>query len=184
MGKIGKLILFLFGWKGEGKLPGCKKYILVVAPHTSNWDYVIGKLFFYAYGISSRVLMKKELFFFPLGSLLRWLGGIPLDRSRNENIVMKMAELFKSEHEFILTITPEGSRKKSSKWKTGYYYIAKLAEVPVYLGYCNYEKKLVGIQGPINNNVKLEDSLMVLNEFYRDKLPRFPENFALHEMKD
>ncbi|MEA1897418.1 MAG: 1-acyl-sn-glycerol-3-phosphate acyltransferase, partial [Bacteroidota bacterium] len=156
---------------------------LVVAPHTSNWDYVIGKLIFYAYGISSHVLMKKELFFFPLGFFLKALGGIPLDRSRNENTVNKMIDLFKTKDEFILTITPEGSRKKSDNWKTGFYYIAKYANVPVYLGYCNYEKKVVGINGPFFFHQKLEDSLNILNDFYKDKVPKFPENFSLHKMQ-
>jgi len=182
MKQIAKFILFLWGWKGEGKLPESKKYILVVAPHTSNWDYVIGKLFFYAYGISSRVLMKKELFFFPLGFFLKAHGGIPLDRSRNENTVKKMVELFKKQDEFILTITPEGSRKRSDNWKTGFYYIAKYAKVPVYLAYCNYDKKVVGINGPFFHDQKLEDYLNILNEFYRDKVPKFPENFSLHKM--
>ena len=183
MKQIAKFILFLWGWKGVGNLPESKKYVLVVAPHTSNWDYVIGKLFFYAYGISSSVLMKKELFFFPLGFLLNALGGIPLDRSRNENMVKKMVERFKTQDEFILTITPEGSRKKSDNWKTGFYYIAKYAKVPVYLGYCNYEKKIVGINGPFFYDQKPEDCFNMLNDFYRDKVPKFPENFSLHKMQ-
>jgi len=161
-----------------GKIPGEKKYVIIVAPHTSNWDYVVGQLFYLSSGMKAKVMIKKELFYFPLGILLRWLGGIPVDRHRKTDIVDQMIRQFEINDSFVLTITPEGTRKKVSEWKTGFHRIATGANVPVLLGFFDYKRKLVGTDELIYMSNNLEADMLRIKMFYSDKNPKYPENFS------
>jgi len=113
---------------------------MVAAPHTSNWDFVYARAAFFILGIRLRFTIKKELFFFPLGALLKGLGGIAIDRQSRENMTSKMIELYHQYDELVLLITPEGTRSYAEKWKKGFYYIAQGAKVPIVLGYLDYQK--------------------------------------------
>jgi 1-acyl-sn-glycerol-3-phosphate acyltransferase len=173
-----RIILRLFGWKTTGSFPPGSKYVVVVAPHTSNWDFIIGQLFCLSAGIKARVMIKKELFYFPLGNILRALGGIPVDRQGGSDIIDQMISRFNSADSFILTITPEGTRKKVTEWKTGFYRIAAGANVPVLLGFLDYEKKIVGTADIFYLSSDPGEDMKKIKQFYADKVPKYPENFT------
>lgn len=176
--KISKLILKLFGWKLSGSFPAEKKYIIVVAPHTSNWDYVVGQLFCLSFGVRSSVMIKKELFYFPLGGLLRALGGVPVDRDKKTDIVEQMIDEFKNRDSFVLTITPEGTRKRVTEWKTGFHRIALGANIPVLPGFVDYKKKLVGTGDFFSLSGDLQSDMTAVKQFFKDINPKYPENFS------
>jgi 1-acyl-sn-glycerol-3-phosphate acyltransferase len=142
MGKFLFWVLIKLGWKIDNHPPqGVKQAVIVLGPHTSNWDFVIGNIAFQKYKINARFLIKKELFFPPLGWLLRGLGGIPINRSKNTNFTDEAVKLFKENEELYLVFTPEGTRKYSPNWRKGFYFIAQKANVPIYIGYIDYKKK-------------------------------------------
>lgn len=142
MQKLCKLILKLCGWHIVGALPPNKQFILIAAPHTSNWDLVIGLLARFAVGVKINFLAKKQAFFFPLGLLLRAVGGTPVDRSKPGNRVEQVVRLFHQQEEFKLGMAPEGTRSPVTRWKEGFYHIANQAQVPIVLvgfDYCSKE---------------------------------------------
>lgn len=148
MGKLTALILKWLGWKIDGQVPeGVSKAVVVVAPHTSNWDFVIGKATFDTYSVKATYLIKKELFFFPLGFWLRSIGGIPVDRKANNNFTDQAVSYFQNNETMYMLFTPEGTRSYSPNWKKGFYYIALKAEVPILIGYIDYPNKRGGFDG-------------------------------------
>ena len=167
------------GWKLSGSIPAAKKYVLIAAPHTSNWDYVIGQLFLMSMGMEAKIMIKKELFYFPLGSLLRALGGIPVDREGKTDIVDQMIRQFELNDLFILSITPEGTRKRVTEWKTGFHRIATGANVPVLPGFFDYKKKIVGTGDLFHLSGNLDKDMARIKEFYRGINPKFPEKFSV-----
>jgi len=178
------IILKLFGWKVVGKLPeGFNKFIMIEAPHTSNLDFIIGRMAFYKLGIQAKFLIKYELFKFPLGGILKALGGIPVNRTRKNNMVDQVCDLFEKNDALAIIITPEGTRKYNANWKKGFYHIAERANVPVILGFVDYAKKEGGI-GPVvyPKMGNYEEDLKYIQDFYRDKTARFPEKYNLSPM--
>lgn len=138
---LGRLLLRGLGWRVSGELPECKQVIVMVAPHTSNWDFIIAMAAQLAAGVKWSYLMKKEAFFFPFKSLFISLGGIPINRSQTEGLVEQVAETFKQKDKLWLALTPEGTRSKVSEYKTGFLRIAQLAQVPVFIVAWNYPTK-------------------------------------------
>lgn len=155
--------------------PPSKKYVLIGAPHTSNWDFVVGLLALWALGIRARWLGKKELFKPPLGLLMRLLGGIPVDRSRRNNLVDQVAEVFRREEEIAILITPEGTRGKAPYWRTGFYHMALKAGVPIALGYVDFRRKEVGIGAYLWPTGDLRRDFEAIRAFYQDKTGLRPE---------
>lgn len=145
MKKIARFLLRLLGWNVDNNVPhGVKKCVVVMGPHTSNMDFLIGKLAFVSYGLPVRFLIKKEAFVFGIGWLLKAMGGIPVDRKKNNNLTDYAVSLFDQYESLYLVFTPEGTRKYNPKWKKGFYYIAEKAKVPIYIGFMDYEKKIGG----------------------------------------
>ena len=181
MGKIiAKLILKLFGWRTQNQKPAeIKKFVAMMAPHTSNWDFVIGWLGYKSLGFSSKYLIKKEAFFFPMGGLLKSLGAIPVDRKASNSIVVQVGEQFLKRNEFILTVTPEGTRSLNKNWKRGYYYIAEHAKVPIVLCFLDYKKKLGGIGSVFYPTGNYEADLKEIEKFYENINAKYPEKFNL-----
>lgn len=155
--------------------PPSKKYVLIGAPHTSNWDFVVGLLALWALGIRARWLGKKELFRPPLGLLMRLLGGIPVDRSRRNNLVDQVVEVFRREEEIAILITPEGTRGKAPYWRTGFYHMALKAGVPIALGYVDFRRKEVGIGAYLWPTGDLRRDFAGIRAFYQDKTGLRPE---------
>lgn len=174
-------ILRLFGWNTNGALPdGIKKAVVVNAPHTSYWDFVVGRLTFWAIRVNIRFLIKKEVFFFPLGWLLEKLGGLPVDRGRNKcNIVTQVVRMFHEHDALVVVITPEGTRKRVEQWKKGFYLIALKAGVPLALSFIDYGKKTGGIGPVFHPSGDYQKDLAFIQDFYRDKTACHPERFNL-----
>ncbi len=177
--KLSRYILRISGWKIAGELPRQKKYVVVVAPHTSNWDFVWGQLYYLAAGIRAKIMIKKELFYFPLGNLLKLLGGIPVDRHGNSDIVEQMINEFKMRDSFILVLTPEGTRSRVDEWKTGFHRIASGANVPVVPGFIDYKNKIIGTGDFFHPGSDVDKDMLKIKRFYRNVTPKFPENFSL-----
>ncbi|WP_460172192.1 1-acyl-sn-glycerol-3-phosphate acyltransferase [Thermus sp. FJN-A] len=175
MRKLAGLVLRALGWRYHMPPPPSRKYVLIGAPHTSNWDFFVGILALWALGIRARWLGKKELFRPPLGPLLRLLGGIPVDRSRREGLVDQVAEVLRQEEEIAILITPEGTRSQAPFWRTGFYYMALKAGVPIALGYADFPRKEVGIGGYLWPTGDLEGDFAKIRAFYQDKVGLKPK---------
>jgi 1-acyl-sn-glycerol-3-phosphate acyltransferase len=183
MKTFSKIALWISGWKVKGSLPPeLKKCVIIAAPHTSMWDFYYGRLGFYRKGIYKiNFMIKKEMFKFPLGWLLKSLGAVPVDRSKNSNTVIWISKMFYERESFMLLVTPEGTRKYVEKWKRGFYHIAQNAKVPIVLGYLNYGKKECGMGPLFYPTGNYEEDIKKIQEFYLDKTAKFPENFNLSE---
>lgn len=140
---LGRTALKLSGWRIEGKLPDTPKLIIAVAPHTSNWDFPLGVMTMFAINFKAGFLGKKSLFTGPLGPMMRWLGGVPVDRNAAQDMVEQIASEYRVRDTLVLAIAPEGTRKKVGRLKTGFIRIAAAAEVPILLASIDYSKKII-----------------------------------------
>lgn len=175
------LYLKLIGWKiGSTLPPTIKKCVLVAAPHTSNWDYPISLATLYACGVHVRFLAKDSLFKFPLGILMRASGGMPVDRSKHNNMVDSMIAMFKDNDQLILMIPVEGTRSYVKEWKSGFYHTAKGAEVPIAMGYLDYGKKIAGFGDLFYPTGDYAKDLVEIQNFYRQFQARYPEKSSLN----
>jgi 1-acyl-sn-glycerol-3-phosphate acyltransferase len=172
---LADLILRLTSWRVEVNPPAVPKYVLIGAPHTSNWDFFYFLLMVYASGLKLNFVGKDSLFRWPLGFLMRRLGGIPVDRRANNNFVAQMVEEYNQRDQLVITIAPEGTRGKTDYWRTGFYYIALGAGVPIALGYIDYRHKVVGIGPTISPTGDLHADFVRIREFYAQKTGRYPQ---------
>ncbi len=180
--RTGRFILSLFGWHVTTEKPDeIKKAVIIVAPHTSIWDFIIGFFGYMGLGIRAKYLIKKEFFRFPFGGILRSCGGIPVDRSKGANATNQVVDMLLKEDELIITITPEGSRNLVKNWKKGFYFIAHQAHVPILLGFVDYKNKHVGIGPLLETTGNYEMDFKIIENFYRQKTACHPENFNLSE---
>lgn len=175
IGYISAQILKFFGWQLDLQLPTEKKYIIIGAPHTSNWDFPLALLALSAMGLRFSWVGKHTLFSFPFGSFFRTLGGIPVDRHIRQSFIAKMIDLFSSSDELILAIAPEGTRAKTAYWKTGFYSIAVEAVVPIALGYLDYKNKKIGVGATLYPSQSILADFQVIQQFYAGKTGKFPE---------
>lgn len=182
---LSKLILNLFGWHTDGSLPpGIRKAVVVSAPHTSLWDFIIGRLTFWAIRINIRFLIKAEMFVFPFGPLLKWMGGLPVARGKyKSNMVQDVAALFQTHDDLVVVITPEGTRRKVEQWKKGFYMIALEAKVPIVLSFIDYRTKTGGIGPILYPTGNYEQDFRTIEEYYRNMTARHPERFNLSQKK-
>jgi 1-acyl-sn-glycerol-3-phosphate acyltransferase len=176
--KIARLILKIAGWNIVGECPN-PKTVVVMAPHTSNLDFLMGWLGYTSLGIKSHFLIKKEVFKWYSSAILKAMGGIPVDRSHSTNVVLQITEEFKNRNNFIVTITPEGTRKLNKHWKRGFYHIALSSGVSITLGFLDYKKKEGGFGPTFMPMGDYETDLKQIESFYRTKTARFPEKFNL-----
>lgn len=182
---IAKIILKIWGWKLNGIIPpGVDKCVVIAAPHTSNVDFFVGRLAYFAIGVKLTFLIKKEVFVFPIGGILRAWGGIAVDRGKNNNMIDQVVELFNQTDSLYVLITPEGTRKLSNRWKKGFYLIAQRANVPIAMGYADYAKKEAGVGPVIYPSGNYEEDLKIIQDFYRHITARYPENFNLTPQKE
>lgn len=140
------LFLKLIGWKLEGRPPTEPKYVLIAVPHTTNWDFPITLAMAFVFDFEIFWMGKDSLFKGWKGPVMRWMGGIAIDRSSSNNVVEQTIEAFNNNDRLVVTIPPEGTRSKVDKWKTGFYYIAVGAKVPVGMGYLDYKRKVGGFK--------------------------------------
>lgn len=177
MRKIYLYWLKLLGWKIDETTPeNIKQCVIVVGPHTSNWDFIIGRWAFKYYGVKAKFLIKKEAFFFPFGYFLKRMGGIPVDRKKNNNLTEYAVELFKENEVLFLTFTPEGTRSYNPNWKKGFYYIAQKAQVPIYIAYIDYENKVGGFHSLLEPSGDVEADIMHIKSILSKYKGKVPEN--------
>lgn len=175
---LSKFILKLMGWKIGKVLPEVDKCVIAVAPHTSNMDFIIGKLAYTAIGRTANFLIKKDWFFFPFNHLFNSIGGIPVDRNKRTSITEKLAEEFEQRDKFQLAVTPEGSRKPVRKWKKGFYYIAYKANVPIVLVALDYGTKTVSFLDTFYPTGDTDGDIATIRAKYNDIEAKHPEQFV------
>jgi 1-acyl-sn-glycerol-3-phosphate acyltransferase len=173
--RICAALLKIGGWRVIGQPPSYAKYVLVAAPHTTNWDFVLFILIAGYHGIRPSFTAKDSLFRpAPLGMFMRAIGGVAIDRSKSNNLVTQAVEAFRTHDEFILLVTPEGTRKWTPRWKTGFYHIAVGAGVPIGFSYVDYQKKEGGFGPILIPTGDIEGDLRTIQAFYADKKGMFP----------
>lgn len=177
MRKFARFLLRLLGWKVDKHTPeGVDKCVIVMGPHTSNWDFVLGKLAFISYGVKVKFLIKKELFVPPFGWLLRAMGGVPVDRKKNNNLTDQAVKYFSESETLYLVFTPEGTRSYNPNWKKGFYYIAQRANVPIYIAYADYERKIGGFHSLFEPTGDAEADILHIKSILKQYKGKFPEN--------
>lgn len=160
------MALRLMGWKTTGRTPNDKKYILIAAPHSSNWDFVFFMLVVFKLQIPVNWMAKHTMFAWPFGWLLKKIGGIPVNRSIRNNTVRVMADAFKRSDRLILTIAPSGTRSSTTQWKSGFYHIARKARVPIACGFMDYRSKTAGIGPKFFPTGNIETDMADIKKFY------------------
>ncbi len=177
---ISKLLLKILGWKTVGGVAPENKCIIIGAPHTSSWDFIISWLYYSSLGGTANVLTKKEFFFWPLGYILRSMGGIPTDRSKGANVIRQTIQQFNEREYMHLAISPEGTRKRTKNWKAGFHIIAKEANIPIYLGSYDWAKKIVTLGDKFELTDDANKDIKRMKDYYREKgvMGKFPELFT------
>jgi len=164
-------------WKTVGSFPkNLKKYLIIVAPHTHWIDFPLGIAIKWAEGVPANYIGKAPLFKPPFGFIFRWLGGAPVDRTKSNNRVEAIVNIFNSREKFILGMSPEGTRKKVDKWKTGFYYIAKGANIPIVMVTLDFENKKVKVSEPYYLTDSMEDDFNFMLKYYEGIVGKIPEN--------
>ena len=159
-------ILAAAGWSIEGKLPDRSKFVVIAAPHTSNWDFCVAMLVIGALGLQANWLAKHTLFRWPMGRVMRLLGGLPVERTQQHGVVGHAIKMFMSEEKLVLAITPEGTRRHVTRWKTGFYHIAVGAGVPVVPAYLDYTRQVVGFGDMVWLGDDMDKALTSLQAYY------------------
>ena len=179
MKQLAKFVFFrILGWKLEDNFDrSIKKCVFVVAPHTSNFDFIIGILIRKIMDIQINYVAKKELFKPPFGWYFKMVGGSPIDRTGNQKKVDAIAEIFQKKEIFRLAMSPEGTRKKTDRWKTGFYFIAQKAQVPLVFVAFDYGKKKVKFSRAFQPSGNYEDDFKKIGEFYTGVKGKIAENF-------
>jgi 1-acyl-sn-glycerol-3-phosphate acyltransferase len=169
------LIVFRFtGWKPAGKRPNIPSYVITAAPHTSNWDFLYTICLAFILEIKSFIMMKEDWFHWPMGPFLRWLGAIPVDRSKSTHVVARSIQAFREDPRMVLVVPPAGTRRKVTYWKTGFYHIARGANVPIVLGYLDYQRKVGGIGPVVHPTGNMEADMEIIQNFYADISGKYP----------
>lgn len=170
------------GWTADITEAHPAKFIICLAPHTSNWDFVIGRLFAGAEGITSNFLMKREWFRGPLGPFFRRMGGIPVWRSKHTSMTDNLAETARASETFHLCITPEGTRSLNPEWKKGFYYIALKAGIPILLYGVDYKRRLIQCTRTIMPTGDIDMEMREIKLYFKDFTGKNPEKFTIGEV--
>lgn len=178
MQALAKFIYFnVLGWKIIGSFPNIDKCVVIVVPHTSWVDFFLGLLVRKIWNQEVNFIAKKSLFKPPFGWYVKWVGGAPIDRSKSSNTVEAIATIFNSREKFRLALSPEGTRKKVTEWKTGFYYIAKEANVPIVMVAFDYGKKQVKVSEPHTTSTNIDVDFIQYKTFYKGVVGKVPEYF-------
>lgn len=172
---IARMILRLSGWRTHIIPPHASSYVLIGAPHTSNWDFVLALALKTVERIPIRIMGKDSLFRWPMGVFMRAIGAIPVNRRERTSLVDQVAAKFDEHKDFVIGISPEGTRKKTSHWRTGFYYIALKARVPIVMAYLDYKNKIVGIGPSIKPSGDIKADFEKISDFYSGICGKFPD---------
>ncbi|WP_436913055.1 1-acyl-sn-glycerol-3-phosphate acyltransferase [Acinetobacter schindleri] len=180
--------LKLVGWETDNHWPeNLSQCVMIAAPHTSNWDALYARLALKALGVNVRITIKDSYMQFPLGPFVRAMGGIGIDRRPKQageprpSMVQVMTDLFKQHPELVMLVTPEGTRARQEQWKTGFYYVAVNAGVPIALAYMDYEQKKAGVGKIIHPTGNFEEDMAEIMDFYAGIQAKFPKEFSVDQ---
>ena len=174
---LGRTMLRLLRWRVVGPLPDLPQFVIIAAPHTSNWDFVVGVAARLALNLDVSWLGKHTLFQSPLAPLLFWLRGIPVNRAAPQGLISNLAARFKSGDPFLLALAPEGTRGKVQRWKSGFYFVALQTGIPVVPALLDYRLRTVELREAFWPTGHLDEDLAALQALYKNVLPRHPEQF-------
>ena len=180
---VSRAIIWALGWRSEGGLQ-VRKCVAIAAPHTSNWDFLFLVAISYAMGVDPRWMGKKELFRFPLGGIMRWLGGVPVDRAKGGFAATEAIRALRESDDFVLVIPPEGTRGKGKDWKHGFYTIAREAGVPFVFGYLDYARRAGGYGPVFEPTGDYGADIREIRAFYEKVTPLVPERYTLPIIRD
>ena len=185
---IARIMLWLGGWKVDKKIPKESiRSVMIAAPHTSNWDGIWVRVAFAILGVPVKIAVKDIMTKFPMGLITKPLGFLGINRSKKDpnkprkSQIEQMADFFKEFDEIAMVIAPEGTRSLRKEWKLGFYYVAKMANVPITFGYLDFEKKIAGVGGVLYPTDNLEADMKKIMEFYKNITPKFPEKYSLDQ---
>jgi len=174
------------GWTFNNQMPThIKQCVMIAAPHTSNWDALYTRLAFVLMGIPVKITIKDSYMRFPYGPFIRYMGGVGINRRPKKDgearpsMVQLMADLFKAHPDFVMLVTPEGTRSLRTKWKTGFYHVAVAANVPIALGYLDYKKKEAGVGKVVYPSGDMKKDMHEIMSFYKDIVGKYPEKFSV-----
>ncbi len=173
---LGRAWMGAFGWRVEGALPETRKFVFIAAPHTSNWDLPFMLATAYILGVRVSWMGKHTLFEGPFGGFMKALGGIPVDRRSANNLVQQVAERFQQADTLILAVPPEGTRKKVEYWKSGFYHIARSAQVPIAMGFLDFRRKRAGLGPLLYPTGDVRADMDQVRAFYRDIRGKIPKD--------
>lgn len=171
------LLINLLGWTIKGDFPNIDKSIVIFAPHTSYWDGLYGKLYFMQSGVSYKFLSKKEFFKFPMKYFFRAFGSLPV--YKNRQYINEIVNYFENSKHLHIVLSPEGQMAKTNHWKKGFYYMANQANVPIVVGYLDYEKKEIGIKSVIEDTSDMNNTMKQIAQIYREVGAKYPDDFEL-----
>lgn len=175
---FGRLMLTLAGWRIEGNFPDAPKIMLIVVPHTSNWDFLVGLMAKFALRLECRFMAKESLFWWPLGAFLRQMGGIAIDRAAADDVVMGSVRAYRDRERLVLVITPEGTRARVERWKSGFHRIARAAGVPVVLAVFDYSRKVVQLGPAFEATGDYEGDLAAMQAHISASMAKHPERYG------
>lgn len=174
---VGRLFMSALGWKVEGEFPQVPKVVIISAPHTSNWDFVFAIATMFALGLRITWIGKHTLFRWYSDRFMRWIGGLPVDRSAKHDTVAQVVDVFAKKEKLILAVSPEGTRKKVKRWKSGFYHIAAGAGVPILQTYFDYSRKAVRIGRLFEPTGNLAKDMAEIQASYTKKQCKYPDKF-------
>ncbi len=179
LARFSRWLLRRFGWSLDADLPAVDKYVAIAAPHTSNWDFLLGILAAWAIPVKVSWLGKHSMFRWPYGWFFRAIGGVPVHRDSGKNYIQQMTELFRNAEHLVLALAPEGTRSRTDHWKTGFHTIARAANVPILMAYFDYPNKQLGIGGMFYPSDDIEADFRLIREYYKDRRGKNPEKESL-----
>ena len=180
---LSRLILKSLGWNVNHSFPEVRKCVVIAAPHTSNWDFVLGIVAAKAIKLEPSWIGKHTLFRWPFAWLFRAMGGIPVRRGEGRNYIEQIADMFAQTDDLVLGMAPEGTRSKTDHWKTGFHYIARAANVPILMAYFDYPRKKVGIEEMFYPSENIREDLECIRAFYAEHRGKNPEKESLIEVR-
>ena len=176
---ISRITLGILRWRTVGIRDSPQRYVMIAAPHTSNWDFPLMMSMAFNLNIKAYWMGKHTLFRKPFGPVFRWLGGLPIDRRKSVNTVDQCVKFFNDNSRLVLVSAPEGTRSKVDRWKSGFYHIASGAKVPIAFGFLDYKRKVGGVGAMYNPTGNIEKDMLKIREFYSNITGKHPQNFSV-----
>lgn len=182
--KLARWLLTRAGWTLEGTRPSQLRYVLIAAPHTSNWDFPLMLVFAAAFDIKVTWMGKHSLFFPPLGWFMSMMGGMPIVRHKNTNVVSTMVDVFNNARELVLVVPTEGTRDRTPYWKSGFYHIARQAGVPIVPSFLDFARKRGGFGPALEISGNVNADMQYFRDFYFGMAGKFPGKFGPIRLKE